>query len=134
MLKLLFCLLEFSEPSTDLSFIYLCLISFMFWLPGFRSVFWRSIPVDEDIFTSTDNFFFVFNTFQNKPWFLRVSNKSLLKTLWEKEKLLIMSNFSFSHSVFYTFGILSAFFSKSKTVICKRLYFGRVQNLSFGKG
>ena len=23
-----------------------------------------------------------------------------LKTLWEKEKLLIMSNFSFSHSVF----------------------------------
>ena len=29
---------------------------------------------------------------------------SLLKTLWEKEKLLIKSNFSFSHSVFYLFG------------------------------
>ena len=29
---------------------------------------------------------------------------SLLKTLWEKEKLLIMSNFSFSHSVFSPFG------------------------------
>ena len=28
------------------------------------------------------------------------SSTSLLKTLWEKEKLLIMSNFSFSHSVF----------------------------------
>ena len=27
---------------------------------------------------------------------------SLLKTLWEKEKLLVMSNFSFSHSVFST--------------------------------
>ena len=26
--------------------------------------------------------------------------KSLLKTLWEKEKLLVTSNFSFSHSVF----------------------------------
>ena len=29
---------------------------------------------------------------------------SLLKTLWEKEKLLITSNFSFSHSIFYPFG------------------------------
>ena len=38
---------------------------------------------------------------QKKPWFLHVY---LLKTLWEKEKLLVMSNFSFSHSVFYPFG------------------------------
>ena len=30
------------------------------------------------------------------------SSPSRLKTLWEKEKLLIMSNFSFSHSVFKT--------------------------------
>ena len=44
------------------------------------------------------------NPFPNKPWFLRVCNTSLLKTLWEKEKLLVMSNFSFSHSVFYLFG------------------------------
>ena len=28
---------------------------------------------------------------------------SLLKTLWEKEKLPLMSNFYFSHSVFYWF-------------------------------
>ena len=28
------------------------------------------------------------NPFPNKPWFLRVCSKSLLKTLWEKEKLL----------------------------------------------
>ena len=27
-----------------------------------------------------------------------------LKTLWEKEKLLVTSNLSFSHSVFYPFG------------------------------
>ena len=40
--------------------------------------------------------------FLNKPWFLRVCSTSLLKTLREKEKL--MSNFSFSHSVFYPFG------------------------------
>ena len=41
------------------------------------------------------------NPFPNKPWFLRVCHTSLLKTLWEEEKLLVMSNFSFSHSVFY---------------------------------
>ena len=41
-----------------------------------------------------------FNPFPNKPWFLRVCSTNLLKTLWVKEKLLITSNFSFSHSVF----------------------------------
>ena len=51
-----------------------------------------------------------FNPFRNKPWFLHVCSRSLLKTQWEKEKLLVMSNFSFSHSVFYTFGELSAIF------------------------
>ena len=48
-------------------------------------------------------FFKVINSFPNKPWFLRVCSTSLLKTLWEKEKLLVMSNFSFSNSVFYLF-------------------------------
>ena len=43
------------------------------------------------------------NHFPNKPWFLRVCSTSLLKSLWEKEKLLIWSNFSFSHSVIYPF-------------------------------
>ena len=31
-----------------------------------------------------------------------INNSQLLKTLWEKEKLLVTSNFSFSHSVFYS--------------------------------
>ena len=35
------------------------------------------------------------NPFSNKPWFLRVCSTSLLKTLWEKEKLLATSNFPF---------------------------------------
>ena len=47
-----------------------------------------------------------FDPFPNKPWYLGVCRKSLLKTLWEKEKLLVTSNFSFSHSVFYLFGEL----------------------------
>ena len=43
------------------------------------------------------------NPFPNKPCFLHVYCTSLLKILWVKEKLLIMSNFSFSHGVFYLF-------------------------------
>ena len=42
---------------------------------------------------------------------LRVCSTSLLKTLLEKEKLLVTSNFFFSHSVFYPFGELYANFS-----------------------
>ena len=45
-----------------------------------------------------------YNPFPNKPWFLLVCSTSLLKTLWEKVKLLETSNFSFSLSVFYLFG------------------------------
>ena len=52
----------------------------------------------------------MFNPFPNKPWFLTVSNTSLLKTQREKEKLLVMSNFSSSLSVFFLYGKLSAFF------------------------
>ena len=42
-----------------------------------------------------------FNPSPNKPWFLCVCSRNVLKTLWEKEKLLVLSNFSFFHSVFY---------------------------------
>ena len=58
------------------------------------------------------------NLFPNKPLFLRVYCASPLKTLWEKEKLLVTSNFSFSHSVFYTIGELSAIFTKLEIVVC----------------
>ena len=63
--------------------------------------------------------------FSNKPSFLRVSSTSLLKTLWEKEKLLIMSNFSFSH-VYNQFGELSDIFIKFEIVVCQLFHFGRV--------
>ena len=44
--------------------------------------------------------------FPNKPWFSQslVCSRSLLKTLLEKEKMLVTSNFSFSHSIFYHLG------------------------------
>ena len=68
------------------------------------------------------------NPFPNKPWFLRVCSADLLKTLWEKEKLLLTSNFSFSHSVFYQYGELSAISIKFEIVVCKLFQFGRVLN------
>ena len=46
----------------------------------------------------------IFNPFLHNDTFWRTWETSLLKTLWEKEKLLVTSNFSFSHNVFYLFG------------------------------
>ena len=40
---------------------------------------------------------------QTSPGFYLFAKTSLLETLWEKEKLLITSKFSFSLSVFYPF-------------------------------
>ena len=52
----------------------------------------------------------------------------------EKKKLLKMSYLSFTLSVFYLFEELYAIFIKVKIVVCKPFQFGRVWNLSFGKG
>ena len=79
-------------------------------------------------------YFKEFNPFPNKPWFLRVCSKSVLKTLWEKEQLLVTSNCSFSHSVFYPFEELSAIFVTLKIVLCTLFQFRGVKNLSCGKG
>ena len=46
--------------------------------------------------------------------------------MWEKEKLLVTSNFAFSHSLFYLFGELSAIFLKFEIIVCKLFQFGRV--------
>ena len=59
----------------------------------------------------------------NKPWGLRVYSVSLLKILWEKEKLLVTGNFSFSHSVFYPFEELSAILITFEIFVCKLVEF-----------
>ena len=61
-----------------------------------RSDLYRPILI-----TNFSPIFLLLNPFLNKPPFLRVCSKSPLKTLREKEKLLVTSNFSFYHSVFY---------------------------------
>ena len=78
-----------------------------------------------NVFEKLD-FLGAFNPFPNKPWFLHVCSTCQLKTQREKEKLLVKSNFSFSHSVFYMFGEFSAIFNKFEIVVCKHFHFGRV--------
>ena len=46
--------------------------------------------------------------------------------MWEKEKLLVTSNFSFSHYVFYLFEELSAIFINFEIVVHKLFQYGRV--------
>ena len=57
---------------------------------------------------------------QTSPGFYVSAVNVFCKTLWEKEKLLVMSNFSFSHSFFYP-----AMLSKFQIVVCKLFQFGR---------
>ena len=59
------------------------------------------------------------------PVFTCLHYKSL-KTLWKKEKLLVISNFSLLHSVFHLFGKLSCIFIKYEFVVCKLFQFGKV--------
>ena len=62
----------------------------------------------------TQKAFMPFNPFQNKPLFLHLSSTSFFKTLWEEEKLLVISNFIFSYSIFNPFGELSVIFINLK--------------------
>ena len=68
------------------------------------------------------------NTFPHKALFL-------CETRWEKEKLLVTSNFSFSHSVFYPFFRIFLLFSlnlKLSSANCPNLDQSKI--LLFGKG
>ena len=71
-----------------------CLLQAIFFL--FHSVFYH--------FGELSTIFIKLNPLPHNDTFWRPWETSLLKTLWEKEKLLVTSNFSFSHSVFYPFG------------------------------
>ena len=55
-----------------------------------------------------------------------LKKKALRKTLWKKVKLLEMSNFTFSHNVFYANCILKSFDSHILVIVCIFLEFGTV--------
>ena len=51
------------------------------------------------------------------------------KTLWEKEKLLVTSNLSFSHNVFYPMWYLFSILIALWNVVCNLFQFGPVWNV-----
>ena len=55
-----------------------------------------------------------------------VSTVQVCRKHWKKEKLLVTSNFSFSHSVFYPLEESSTIFIQFQIVVCKFFQFGRV--------
>ena len=61
----------------------------------------------------------LFNPYPNKTWFLRVCSTNLLKTLWEKEKLLVTSNFVFFHSLSNLKLSSANFFSLEESKMCR---------------
>ena len=81
-----------------------------------------------------------YSPFRNRPWFLCVCSTSLLKTLWEKDILLVTSNFSFFPTVlsihFKSFLPFSSnlklssadFFSFEQSKIC---HWERIKNVFF---
>ena len=76
-----------------------------------------------------------FTLSQTSPGFyLSAVLVSLLKTLWEKEKLLVTSNFSFAHSILYPFEELSAICIKFKIVIYNLFQFEKSKIRRLGKG
>ena len=53
--------------------------------------------------------------------------RSLLKTLWEKEEMLVTSIFSFSNNVFSPIKDMNHHFSNYEYVMCKCFQFGPIQ-------
>ena len=72
-----------------------------------NTLFWDCAKFKEN---ADNNWNVVIIPFPHNDAFWRPWETSLLKTLWEKEKLLVTSNFSFTHSVFYQFRELSAIY------------------------
>ena len=75
-----------------------------------------------------------FNPFPNKPWSLCVCNASLLKTMSEKKKMLVTSNFFFSHSLFYPIRELSVVFIKFKLLSANSFSLEESKICRLGKG
>ena len=60
--------------------------------------------------------------------FLRVCDRWLRKALWEKEKLFIMSNFSFTHNVFYPIRVNKFKLFNFDFVVCRLFQIRIIQN------
>ena len=82
-----------------------------------------------------DYFFFPFNPFPNKPWFLRVCSTSLLKTLREKGEIARNEQFLLFPTVFcILLETVLPFSSNSNLSSAISSKLEDPKNLSFGKG
>ena len=70
----------------------------------------------------------------SNPWFLRFCSSSLLKNTMVKGESARDEQFLLFSVCFHIFKELSSVAIKFEIVVCKLLQFGRVHNLSFGKG
>ena len=75
------------------------------------------------------NFWFL-NPFLHIYSFKHIEEKSCRKPLWEKVKLLKMSNFTFFHNAFYATCIVKSFNSHISVVLCSFFEFGTVSKWS----
>ena len=66
------------------------------------------------------------NSLPHNPEFLRLQDRSLLKTLWEKEKMLVTTNVSFSRDVFYPIKDRNHHLSYIYFVACNCFQYGHV--------
>ena len=93
-----------------------------------------NLPMEEVSRTSIFSFSNSLTLFPNKPCFLSVCSTGPLKTLWEKDKSLIMSNFSFSHSVFYRLENFLSFSSSLKLLSANSFSLEESKICCLGKG
>ena len=94
------------------------------WVP-IHSIWVSSLPNDPDFKAYRRFFFLHFTLSQTSHGFTSLQYKFSENTV-EREKLLVTSNFSFSHSVFYRVREFSAIFIKFEIVVCNLCQFGRV--------
>ena len=99
----------------------------------------HAIPVGDQLMCSFCNytshkrlvpyiFAFLFNSLPHNLDFQQSQDRSLLKTLWEKEKMLVTSIFSFSHNVFYPIKDRNHHLSYIYFIVCKCFEFDDVHN------
>ena len=84
------------------------------------------LPIDRIVINPKLKDFQPFKKEKKKNLVITCSAVSVLWKLWEKKKLLVTSNFSFFHSVFYPFGNPSAIFIIFEVVVTKLFQFGKV--------
>ena len=63
--------------------------------------------------------------FPQDPWFLRPYKRRLLKTSWEKEKMLVTSIFSFFHNIFFFIKDINHYLSNIRFDVCKCFQYGQ---------